>query len=89
MELHESARKHGVSDEDIFHALDRALVEFDLGDDDSPMRRLVIGPDLAGNLLEIVVLDFDDGREMAIHAMALRVKFLKVIEGLLEGGSDG
>jgi len=36
----------------------------------------VIGPDRAGRLLEVVVLDDDPGEEaVIIHAMALRPKF--------------
>ncbi len=54
MEVHESARKHGVADEDIYHATDHALAIEDAGED--PDRWLVIGPDRAGNLLEVVVV---------------------------------
>jgi hypothetical protein len=32
----------------------------------------VLGPDPAGNLLELVVLHFDDGRDIVIHAMPMR-----------------
>jgi uncharacterized DUF497 family protein len=52
--VHGSARKHGVTDEDILHAIDHALVIEDAGDD--PDRWLVIGPDRAANLLEVVVV---------------------------------
>ena len=85
VEFHSSASKHGVAEEDAVHALERTLVEFDLGDDDSPTRRLVLGPDRAGNLLEIVVLRFDDDREMVIHSMRMRSKYRPLIEGLPEG----
>jgi hypothetical protein len=37
-----------------------------------PHGTLVLGPDRAGNILEVIVLYFDDGREMAIHAMPMR-----------------
>ncbi|HMS14228.1 MAG TPA: hypothetical protein PKD80_14095 [Microthrixaceae bacterium] len=84
-EFHSSASKHDVAEEEVVHALAHALVEFDLGDDDSPTRRLVLGPDRAGNLLEIVVLSFDDDREMVIHAMRMRSKYQVLIEGLMEG----
>jgi len=46
VEIHESARKHGVADQDILHAIDHALVIEDAGDD--PDRWLVVGPDRAG-----------------------------------------
>ena len=54
VEFHDSARKHGVADEDSKHAIDHALAIEDA--DEDPDRWLVIGPDRAGNLLEVVVL---------------------------------
>ncbi|MSV79499.1 MAG: hypothetical protein F2681_16695 [Actinobacteria bacterium] len=77
MEIHRSARRHGVRDADIVHALGRVAVECEIGDGDgdSPRRLLVLGPDRAGNMLELVVLVFDDGRQMVIHAMVMRAKY--------------
>lgn len=53
MEVTTSARKHGVDDADIQHAWTNAirLVEDDYDDED---RRLVIGPDRHGRMLELV-----------------------------------
>jgi len=42
VEIHDSARKHGVADEDIDHAINHALAIEDAGED--PDRWLVIGP---------------------------------------------
>lgn len=75
MEIHRSARRHGVRDADIVHALGRVAVECEVGEDESPRRWLVLGPDRAGNMLELVVLVFDDGRQMVIHAMVMRAKY--------------
>lgn len=75
MELHRSSAKHGVDPDDVLHAVEAALVVADMGDDDSPTRTLILGPDRAGNLLEVIVLHFDDGREMAIHAMPMRSQY--------------
>jgi uncharacterized DUF497 family protein len=58
-EVHESARKHGVVDHDIDHAIKHALAIEDAGED--PDRWLVIGPDRAGNLLEVVVITTVEG----------------------------
>ncbi|MGH9083179.1 MAG: hypothetical protein ACRDWN_07535 [Acidimicrobiales bacterium] len=69
MEIHEKARRHGVSDEDIGHALAHSVTWVELGDD--PPRYLLAGPDRTGNLLELVVLGVG-GDELVIHAMALR-----------------
>lgn len=67
------------TDEDIRHAIDHQLVVDDLGDDDTPYRLLVLGPDPAGNFLEVIILIFDDERTMAIHAMPIRPKYLALL----------
>jgi uncharacterized DUF497 family protein len=78
VEIHPSARKHGVVDEDIRHAIDHALAIEDAGED--PDRWLVIGPDRGGNLLEVVVLFTNEGAQLAIHAMRLRARYRRLIE---------
>jgi len=78
VEIHPSARKHGVADEDIRHATDHALAIEDAGED--PDRWLVIGSDRAGNLLEVVVLVANEGAQLVIHAMRMRAKFRRLIE---------
>lgn len=77
MDINHSARKHGVPDEDIVHAVDHALAVEDAGED--PDRWLVIGPDRAGNLLEIVVLTTVEGSQLAIHTMPMRSKFRRLL----------
>ncbi len=78
MEIHPSARRHGVADSDILHAIDHSIVVEDLGED--PDRWLIIGPDHAANLLELVVLVTAEGDELIIHAMALRAVYRKLLE---------
>jgi hypothetical protein len=78
VEIHDSARKHGVADHDIVHATNHALATEDAGED--PDRWLLIGPDIAGNLLEVVVLITADGAQIAIHAMPMRDKYAKLLE---------
>lgn len=77
VEVHRSARKHGVADEDAVHAAERFLVAYSLSDEDQvgPRRELRLGPDRAGNVLEIVLLLLDDGEELVIHAMRMRSKY--------------
>jgi hypothetical protein len=70
VEVHRSARRHGVSDEDMAHALEHALAWVEVGDD--PTRYLLGGPNRAGNLLELVVIEPDAGVVLVIHAMPLR-----------------
>ena len=54
------------------HAIAHALAVADLGDEDAPVRTLVLGPDRAGNMFEVIVLHLDDDREKVIHAMPKR-----------------
>lgn len=62
----------------MLHALEHALAVDDLGED--PDRWLVIGPDTAGNLLELVVLVTGDGGEIMIHAMPLRPVYRRLLD---------
>lgn len=78
MEIHPSARRHDVEDDDIRHAIEHAVVVDDIGED--PDRWLVLGPDRAGNFLEVVVLITSEGQELVIHAMTMRPTY----RGLLE-----
>jgi uncharacterized DUF497 family protein len=78
VEIRDSARKHGVVDEDINHAIDHALAIEDAGED--PDRWLVIGPDRAGNLLEVVVMTTVEDTQIAIHAMPMRAKFSRLLD---------
>ena len=78
MEIHDSARRHGVADQDILHAIDHALAIEDAGQD--PDRWLVIGPDTAANLLEVVVMITAEGSQIAIHPMPTREKYARLLE---------
>lgn len=75
MEIHPSARKHGVADEDIQHATTNAMA-IDDHDDDT---RLYLGPSRAAELLEVVTIVRDDGSELAIHAMRMRAKYRSLL----------
>jgi len=70
VKIHSTARKHGVADEDIVHAIDHAQAIEDIGED--PDRWLVLGPDRAANMLEVVVLTTVENDQLAIHAMPMR-----------------
>ncbi len=78
MEIHSSARRHGIADDDVLHAVEHPTVVDDLGED--PDRWLVIGPDRAANLLEIIVLVTTEGDELIIHAMPLRTVYRKLLD---------
>ena len=74
MEIHPSARKHGIADEDITHATTHAMA-IDEQDD----TRLYLGPSRSADLLEIVTIVRDDGSELAIHAMKMRAKYQRLL----------
>ncbi|WP_426574687.1 hypothetical protein [Aquihabitans sp. McL0605] len=71
-----SARKHGIDDDQIHHALDHALVVERYED-----RLLYLGPDRASNLLEVVTI-MELTEELVIHAMPVRAKYLPLLRGL-------
>ena len=84
MEIHRSARRHGIGDQDIRHAIGHPVVVADIDPDADPPKTLAIGPDRTGNLLEVVVLTLAGDRLLVIHAMPLRRKY----RGLLPGHRD-
>jgi hypothetical protein len=69
------ARKHGVSDGDIQHAVRMAVRHVDLGEG----LTMMIGPARDGRLLEVGVLGADSDRPAVIHAMALRPRFYEFL----------
>ena len=79
MKVHDSAGKHGIDPQDAIHAAEQAVFLSDL-DDDSPARQLCLGFDTAGRLLEVVVLRFDSGNELVIHAMKARRQYLDLVD---------
>lgn len=78
MKLHPSALKHGIQPVDIIQAASWPLWIEEL-DDDSPGRELRLGFDSHGRLLETVVLIFDSGNELVIHAMKARPQMLDLL----------
>ncbi|ARG55574.1 MULTISPECIES: hypothetical protein [Mycobacterium] len=72
MEIRDSARKWGVPDADMLHAVDNAIVVISRGYQGDE-QWLIIGPARNGALLEIVVPA--DPPERIIHAMPLRASF--------------
>jgi hypothetical protein len=57
VEIHPSARKHGIADEDIEHAMRHPLAIDDQADD----TRLYLGPSRSADMLELVTIVRDDG----------------------------
>ena len=66
-----SARKHGVSDDDMLHAYRNPIRVFELDD-----HVMLIGGDESGRMLEIGIAAAE-GIEFIVHAMPAREMFLR------------
>ena len=78
LEIHLSALKPEVSAEDIEHAVSNAVVSDELDDD----LCLYLGPTRSASLLEVIVVVREGDRpELAIHAMAMREKYRRLLPG--------
>jgi hypothetical protein len=73
VDIEASARKHGVTDDDMLHALRNHWQAFQT---DDPAVTMYIGPAIDTRPLEIGVVDDEEGTAV-IHAMAARAKFLR------------
>ena len=67
----DSARKHGIHDDDMLHAYRHPIRVFELDD-----LTMLIGPDQAARLLEVGVAEAE-GVEFVVHAMTARPKYLE------------
>jgi hypothetical protein len=79
VKVHRSALKHGVSSEDAIQAAEWSLWIEHLDEDGPPNRELRPGFDTRARLLETVVLIFESGDGMVIHAMPARTKYLDLL----------
>ena len=83
MRLHGSARKHFARDRltevGVLDAAGSPVYRAPLDDEDDPRRWLLLGFDDAGRILELVVLVFDSGDQMVIHAMKARPQYLDLL----------
>lgn len=75
MRIGEPARRHGVEDDDIWHAIRSAIRKIDMDED----LTMLIGPARDGTPLEIGVLGLVGDDPVVIHAMRLRPKFYPFI----------
>jgi hypothetical protein len=79
VEFHRSAFRHGFDEAAIRHSIRHALTIIDLDPDADPPKVLAIGPDPAGNFVEVIWLELADDVELVIHAMALRSVFYELL----------
>ena len=72
-----SAFKHKVTEADIRWAFSTARYDLPIeGDED---KRLLIGFNIAGNPLEIMYYELDDGKVHVFHAMPLRNIYIPML----------
>ncbi|MBA3991604.1 MAG: hypothetical protein H0X54_11320 [Propionibacteriales bacterium] len=76
MRMGEPARKHGLPDEDIWHAVRNATRLVGMDDE----LTMLIGPGRDAMMLEIGVLGFEGDDSVVIHAMPLRPKFYRFLD---------
>lgn len=76
--VHASALRHGIQAASAIHAASNSVFTSEV-DGGNPARELRLGFDDAGRLLELVVLRFDSGNELIIHAMKARRQYLDLL----------
>ena len=81
LEIHETALKHGISNLDIRHVCANSSDIFELDQESYEIKILIIGPDSAGNLLEVIGLEINDQSLLIIHAMKIRKSMVNLLEG--------
>ncbi len=79
LRAHRSALRHGCSIEDISHAVDAELYESVLDEDHDPPKLLIIGPDSAGNILELLGGELADDGLPTWHADHCRRAYLDLL----------
>jgi hypothetical protein len=84
VDIHRSARRHGLGDDDTRHAIKHPLVVVDLEPEADPPKLLLLGPDVAGNVLEVIILLLADDRAIAVHAMPVRKGYLALLQRMEE-----
>jgi hypothetical protein len=73
--IYDSAFKHGILTDDIIHAHDYALGFSAFDTARGQARLFIVGPDRAGNMLELIGIPTDEIELIVIHAMRMRPHF--------------
>lgn len=68
MKVNDSALRHGLCEEDILHAAHHPVYLAE-PDEAMPAKQIALGFDTHGRLIELVILTFDSGNQLVIHAM--------------------
>jgi hypothetical protein len=79
LRIADTALKHGYSREEVSHAYDMAVYEGVVNPDAEQPKLLTIGPDSAGNLLELIGGPRPNEEHLIWHAMRCRAKYLALL----------
>jgi hypothetical protein len=73
---HTTARRHGVADADMLHAVRHRRARIDQPGGVA----MLVGATPAGRFLEVGVLDIDGDDPVIIHAMPMRAKYQRFLD---------
>ncbi|GMO26111.1 MAG: hypothetical protein Pg6A_13350 [Termitinemataceae bacterium] len=83
LKIIDSARKHGISDEDILYVISHAIEVIQI--DEEPEKLLYIGFDWSLRVLEVITVLKVNGEEIIIHAMKATQKVLEILQEIQHG----
>ena len=81
MRVTRSATRHGWSPADVRWAVDHAVLTVDVAthQPEAIVGILNLGPARDGRMLEVLVIMNDEAEEVAIHAMAIRPSYRRLL----------
>jgi hypothetical protein len=77
----DSARKHGISDDDMLKVISGPTVAYVIRPD--PEKQLLLGFDLKARALEVITDTAADGQVYVIHADRITKQYEKLLEEVL------
>jgi len=76
--IYETAFEHDLTEEDIYYVIDNYIRKFEVRDE-SQEKIWYIGPKMgSANVMEVLIVEFNDGKPVVIHAMPATKEILKL-----------
>ena len=82
MVILDSARKHGISDDDMLKVINDPIVSFLINTETE--KRLLLGFDLKARAIEVITDTGMDGQVFVIHADKITKQYNKLLEEVLK-----
>jgi hypothetical protein len=79
MRIVDSARKHGISDNDIEFVYENSITS--MTSQEEPVIVILFGFDTIGRGIEVAYVANDDGDDLVIHAMKIRPRYKHYLYG--------